>query len=132
MNKITKIVLTGGPCAGKTTAMKMMCNLAAPTNGEVLFKGMSAEEIKKRIDTRVPRVKSQFVVRTLDYLHKGGRCSSVAKLFGTILKIRPIIAVREGKMGVAAKPRGKTEAALDCLLDMFREDIDFLYPEEYR
>jgi DegV family protein with EDD domain len=89
---------------------------------EWIEEGKDVHEVANLMRETIPYVRSQFMVETMEYLHKGGRCSSVAKLFGTILKIRPIIAVREGKMGVAAKPRGKTEAALDCLLDMFRED----------
>jgi DegV family protein with EDD domain len=84
--------------------------------------GKNVHEIAEVMRDTVPYVRSQFMVDTMEYLHKGGRCSSVAKLFGTILKIKPIIAVREGKMSVCAKPRGKTEIALDCMLDIFRED----------
>jgi DegV family protein with EDD domain len=70
----------------------------------------------------IPYVRSQFIVDTMEYLHKGGRCSSVAKLFGTILKIKPLIVVREGKMSVGGKPRGKIEACLDKLVEMVVED----------
>lgn len=69
-------------------------------------------------------VRSQFVVDTMEYLHKGGRCSSVAKLFASILKIKPIIAVREGKMSVSEKARGKMEICLERLLDMILQDKD--------
>lgn len=84
--------------------------------------GKDVHEIAKLMRETIPHVRSQFMVDTMEYLHKGGRCSSVAKLFGTILKIKPIIAVRDAKMGVCAKPRGKTQVALDALLDIFRED----------
>ena len=84
--------------------------------------GKDVHEIASLMRDMVPHIRSQFMVDTMEYLHKGGRCSSVAKLFGSILKIKPIIAVREAKMGVCAKPRGKTQVALDALLDIFRED----------
>ena len=84
--------------------------------------GKDVHEIASLMRETIPHVRSQFMVDTMEYLHKGGRCSSVAKLFGSILKIKPIIAVREAKMGVCAKPRGKTQVALDALLDIFRED----------
>ena len=84
--------------------------------------GKDVHEIASLMRETIPHVRSQFMVDTMEYLHKGGRCSSVAKLFGTILKIKPIIAVRDAKMGVCAKPRGKTQVALDALLDIFRED----------
>lgn len=84
--------------------------------------GKSAAEIAELMREEVPYVKSQFIVDTMEYLHKGGRCSGVAKLFGTILKIKPLIVVRDGKMGVGGKPRGKIEACLDKLVEMVIED----------
>ena len=84
--------------------------------------GKDVHEIANLMRETIPYVSSQFVVDTMEYLHKGGRCSSVAKLFGTILKIKPLIVVREGKMSVGGKPRGKIEACLDKLVDMINED----------
>lgn len=86
--------------------------------------GKDVHEIARLMRETVPHVRSQFIVDTMEYLHKGGRCSSVAKLFGTILKIKPLIVVREGKMSVGGKPRGKIEACLDKLVEMVVEDKD--------
>ena len=86
--------------------------------------GKNAHEIAELMRETIPYVRSQFIVDTMEYLHKGGRCSSVAKLFGTILKIKPLIVVREGKMSVGGKPRGKIEACLDKLVEMVVEDKD--------
>ena len=86
--------------------------------------GKDVHEIARLMRETIPYVRSQFIVDTMEYLHKGGRCSSVAKLFGTILKIKPLIVVREGKMSVGGKPRGKIEACLDKLVDMVIEDKD--------
>ena len=86
--------------------------------------GKNAHEIAELMRETIPYVRSQFIVDTMEYLHKGGRCSSVAKLFGTILKIKPLIVVREGKMSVGGKPRGKIEACLDKLVEMVIEDKD--------
>ena len=84
--------------------------------------GKNVTEIANLMRETIPYVRSQFIVETMEYLHKGGRCSGVAKLFGTILKIRPLIVVREGKMSVGGKPRGKIEACLDKLVEMIAED----------
>lgn len=94
--------------------------------------GMSAKEIKERIDRRIPRMKSQFVVRTLDYLHKGGRCSSLTKIFGTVLRIRPMIVVREGKLKVGKKIIGLMKKAVGTMTNMFLEyfnniDTEFVF-----
>ncbi len=84
--------------------------------------GLSAKEIVDKMLEITDKVKAQFGIETMDYLHKGGRCSSVAKLFGTILKIKPIIFVRDGKMSVGMKPIGKMKVALDKMIDMFLTD----------
>ena len=86
--------------------------------------GKDVHEIARLMREEVSYVRSQFVVDTMEYLHKGGRCSSVAKLFGTILKIKPLIVVRDGKMSVGGKPRGKMEVCLDKLVEMVIADKD--------
>ena len=86
--------------------------------------GKDVHEIARLMRETIPYVRSQFIVDTMEYLHKGGRCSGVAKLFGTILKIKPLILVREGKMTVGGKPRGKIEACLDKLVEMVELDKD--------
>lgn len=91
--------------------------------------GMSAKEIKERIERRVPRMKAQFVVRQLDYLHKGGRCSSLTKIFGTVLRIRPMIVVREGKLKVGKKIIGLMKKAVGVMTDMFLKDLANIDPE---
>ncbi len=62
--------------------------------------------IADKVRARVDKVQASFVVERLDYLHKGGRCSSVALLGANILKIRPQIIVKDGKMGSYKKYRG--------------------------
>ncbi len=62
--------------------------------------------IAEKVRERSGSVQASFVVEELDYLHKGGRCSSVALLAGKLLKIRPQIIVKDGKMGSYRKYRG--------------------------
>lgn len=78
--------------------------------------GYKAEEIVSEIERLIPKVRTQFAVNTLEYLHMGGRCSGVSKLFGTMLRLKPIIKVVDGKMGVAKKPIG-FHKALNAMLD---------------
>ncbi len=61
-----------------------------------------AEKVRKRTSD----LQVSFVIERLDYLHKGGRCSSLQLLGANVFKIRPKIAVSEGKMGMAGKYRG--------------------------
>lgn len=91
--------------------------------------GLDVHEVAKRMREFAKLVKSQFAVETMEYLYKGGRCSSVAKIFGTVLKIKPVIAVRDGAMTVLHKPRGKMIVALDKLLEMLQEDGDNVDPD---
>ena len=69
--------------------------------------GKSAAEIVQAIDVLKPRVRASFVVDTLEYLHRGGRCSGVAAFFGTALKLHPEIVVENGKMHPSRKYRGR-------------------------
>ena len=87
---------------------------------------MSAKEITDRLNIDNKLVLSQFAIERMDFLHKGGRCSSIAKLFGTLLKIKPIIAVRDGKMHVMKKPIGKMKIALDIMIKQIVDDKDRL------
>lgn len=85
--------------------------------------GKSLLEITELLKEKIiPNVRCQFVVETLDYLYKGGRCSSVSYIFGKHLHIHPIILVKDGKMIVYKKPRGKMINGLNTLLDIFKED----------
>ena len=59
----------------------------------------------------------------MEYLHKGGRCSGVTRFVGSLLKLKPIIQVREGKMGVGKLPRGKMIIALNTLISQLQEDL---------
>ena len=86
--------------------------------------GKSADEIISEVQRCVPLVRTSFSVETLEYLHLGGRCSGASKLFGTLLKIKPIIKVVDGKMMVAKKPIGSYKKALDIMLESFVADLD--------
>ncbi|MFD1178437.1 DegV family protein [Paenibacillus puldeungensis] len=78
--------------------------------------GQSVPEIVKLLHKVRPQVETEFVIDSLDYLYKGGRCSGMQNLVGSLLKIRPVIKVIDGKMTPAYKIRGSREKALDQLL----------------
>ena len=94
---------------------------------DLVAEGKEAKEIYDEICALRSRVDASFVIDTLEYLHKGGRCSAVAMLGANVLKLRPCIEVKEGAMGVSRKYRGKMslvykEYAKDQLHDP--DDID--------
>lgn len=74
--------------------------------------GKSAKEIESYITQLKPQVKASFVVDTLTYLHRGGRCSGVAALAGGALKLHPKIVVEEGGMKPDKKYRGKMKKVI--------------------
>lgn len=87
---------------------------------ELANNGSTAEEVYEKTCAQVENVQASFVIDRLDYLHKGGRCSALALFGANILKIHPQIMVKDGKMGVHRKYRGKMEKVVeeycrDCL-----------------
>lgn len=85
-------------------------------------KGKSAKEIAEYITELRPFVRSSFVVDTLTYLHRGGRCSGVAAMAGGMLKLHPRIAVEGGKMDAGKKYRGKiSKVVMEYVKDMEAE-----------
>jgi DegV family protein with EDD domain len=79
---------------------------------EMAQSGMEATEIVKKLNDLALCVDASFVIDKLDYLHKGGRCSALAMLGANVLKLKPCIEVKNGKMGVGKKYRGKYGAVL--------------------
>jgi DegV family protein with EDD domain len=75
--------------------------------------GMEARQIAQELREKVvPKVEASFVIDTLAYLAKGGRCSSVMALGANILKLKPCIEVMDGKMHVGKKYRGSLSKCL--------------------
>lgn len=85
--------------------------------------GKTAEEIVAKIEELKTRVSASFVVDTLTYLHRGGRCSSVAALAGGALKLHPKIVVENGKMGANKKYRGKMNSVILSYAKDLEEDL---------
>lgn len=86
--------------------------------------GYSAMQIANELENIVPRVKAQFVIDTLDYLYKGGRCSTVSYAFSKVLRIKPMIVVREKAMQVGTKFVGSITRAQAGMTKMFLNDFE--------
>ncbi|MEZ0396244.1 MAG: DegV family protein [Anaerolineales bacterium] len=94
---------------------------------ELRAAGRSAAEIEQDILACVPKVRTSFIIDTMEYLYKGGRCSALQALAGSVLKIHPIIEVRaDGTLGVKGKARGSRERGLQMMLDDFAADLERL------
>ena len=74
--------------------------------------GKTGKEIVNSIEQLKPQVRSSFIVDTLTFLHRGGRCSGVAALAGGALKLHPKIVVENGGMKPDKKYRGKMSSAI--------------------
>ena len=84
--------------------------------------GKNAQDIVKKIEELKPFVRASFVVDTLTYLYRGGRCSGLAAMAGGALKLHPKIVVEDGAMNPAKKYRGKMKKVLmDYVKDMENE-----------
>ena len=75
-------------------------------------KGASVEEIVSSVLKRIPFVQASFVPSRLDYLYKGGRCSSLAYFAANVFQIKPQIMVKDGKMTSGKKYRGRYESVI--------------------
>ena len=83
--------------------------------GDRIAAGMPIQQIVDEVQELTQKVESSFIVDTLEFLHKGGRCSAVAMLGANVLKLKPCIEVSTegGKMGVTKKYRGTLERVLE-------------------
>lgn len=86
-------------------------------------KGVPAEEIVSEVKARIPFVQASFACEAVDYLYKGGRCSSLAALGANILKIRPQIIVKDGKMIQGKKFRGSMKKWVPQYIDETLRDF---------
>lgn len=73
---------------------------------ELAQQGKTGAEIVEYLKDVTPRVRTSFVVDVLTYLYRGGRCSGLAALAGSALKLHPRIGVADGKMSPGKKYRG--------------------------
>ena len=79
---------------------------------EAAERGDSIDDIMAALEGLVDKVDTTFVVDKLDYLAKGGRCSSVVALGANLLKLKPCIVLADGKMTVGKKYRGAFDKVL--------------------
>ena len=83
----------------------------------------SKEEIVERMEALKPFVRASFVVDTLTYLYRGGRCSGLAALAGGALKLHPKISVINGKMEPGTKYRGSVNKVVLHYVEDLDEEI---------
>lgn len=85
--------------------------------------GETKEKIEKVIQEYIPKVRASFVVDTLVYLHRGGRCSGLSALLGSAIKLHPRIVVENGSMHSDKKYRGNMKNVILSYVKDLTEDI---------
>ena len=86
--------------------------MLALKGAELAEQGLDAADIAERLREMVKTVEASFVIDTLKYLHRGGRCSTLQALGANLLKLKPCIEVDDGKMGVGKKYRGSFDTVI--------------------
>ena len=92
----------------RTTSLSQMALVMAA--GEAITAGKSRAEIVAMLERMARESETIFVVDTLEYLHKGGRINTASRLLGTLLDVKPILHVHEGKVEPLSKVRSRKKA----------------------
>ena len=87
------------------------------------------DELAAALNELTGRVEASFILDRLDYMVKGGRCSSTAALGANLLKLKPCIEVVDGKMRVCKKYRGSFDKCLDAYVTDRLKDRTDIIPE---
>ena len=95
--------------------------LLVMTAAEAARDGKSATEIVAMLEEMLPRIETSFVLDRLDYMKKGGRCSTATALGASLLKLHPCLEVVDGKLAVVKKYRGSIEKVV---ADYVRERLE--------
>ncbi len=99
--------------------------LLALRAAELRDAGESLDEIAQDITQCVPKVRTAFIIDTLEYLYMGGRCSAMQNVMSSLLQIRPVIECRpDGTLGIQSKVRGTRKKALASLVESFRKNLE--------
>ena len=93
--------------------LRMLVDFACVLRDE----GLSAREIAEQVESASHRVRLFGIVNTLEYLHKGGRLPASMAVVGTLLKVKPLITLREGEVGILGKGLGVKNGLLKLMGD---------------
>lgn len=83
--------------------------LLAIEGAECRDRDMGAREIAEHLESLTGKVSTSFVLDTLEFMWKGGRCTGVAALGANLLRLKPGLEMKDGKLGVYKKYRGNIE-----------------------
>ena len=96
---------------------------------EMAAAGYGAEDIARVCEELAPCIDASFVIDNLEFLYKGGRCTALEAFGANLLSLKPCISVKNGKMGVGKKYRGKFDRVLPIYIQDRVGDGSGIYPE---
>ncbi len=101
-------------------SLTSVANLKALVEKAIMLSenGLSREQIVREIEDQKNRSTIRLTVGTLDYLKKGGRLSSAEAMIGSLLNIKPVIGLIDGKLEPLYKVRGKKKAMEKMIEDI--------------
>lgn len=106
-----------------TKLVSMALAFQVLTAARAAKEGASLQECKELAIKAYDHIGVYFTVETLKYLHMGGRIGGAKHLFGTALRIKPILAIRDGKID-AVKSVISFSKAVEAMVDLVKRDID--------
>ena len=101
-------------------------NLSTGTGLLVLYacdlasEGLDAQQIVEKVSARLDAVRASFIIDTLEYLHKGGRCTTLVYYAANLMSLKPTIEVKGGKMGVGNKFLGRFARCVGKYADLVK------------
>ena len=90
---------------------------------EYVKEGMSAAEVKERLEKEAYDASIYITVENLEYLKRGGRVTAAGAAIGTILSIKPVLTIQGEKLDAFSKERGMKKAR-HCMVEAIKNDID--------
>jgi len=113
---------------GASMAQGILCRMAV----EMADAGRAPEDIAAALEERAPDMRMYVALETLEYLKKGGRISGAQAAIGTLLSVKPIIAVKHGTVETADRVRTRSKARerlLELILERPIERISILHTQ---
>lgn len=84
------------------------------------YRNEGFDVIKDKVEKIIPKIRIMAIPETLNYLFRGGRLSKAEWIFGSVLRIKPVIGFKNGKVNVSAKKIGHKKG-MEYIADALRE-----------
>lgn len=107
----------------------MQLGFAAIVAARAAIDGKDIEEIVKIAEENIKKSRFLFIPDNLEYLKKGGRIGGGGALIGNILKIIPVLTVKDGKTNILKKVRTKAKAVKEMIEKVLEDDLEYCVKE---